>query len=393
MSTDITQDEAIEGEVQDEFTEAPAVEEPVAPELDLTEFFDDEPAQEPVYEEPQEPQEAYPQEYYEPTLADQVRQLGFSDVADDGEAQNRLLESYQQLANQNQQWANYSQQLQGQYDQQLQEQQQYADYGREYLQQQQAQQQEQTPEPGEQHWWAPPEFDLHNLDQYREQVFNQETGTAQWDWRDGTPLKVKTAAEGYSTYLEDWAEKLLRRPQEVLPEIIKQEFDKYFPEAYSKVVDYTSNYYQGMQQQAAVEDINARNADWVYQRDPRTQQFVQDVNGSPVLSSEGAAVTNYVNYFRQQGISDPSTLWDLATRMYAGDLSTSMLSQQQQQVQQTYAAQQRNMQHLQSQSPASHIPSAAGSVPAAYEPEAPSQNPHLTAGEKLRQQAIADGLF
>jgi hypothetical protein len=210
---------------------------------------------------------------------------------------------------------------------------------------------------------------------------------------DGTPLKVKTGAEQYANYIEDWAEKLLRRPQEVLPQIIEQEFNKLFPAAYSKIIEYTSDQYSGMQQQAAVNDINTRNADWVYQRDPRTQNYVQDVNGSPVLSQEGAAVTGYINYFRQQGISDPNTLWDLATRMYAGDLSASMLSQQQQQVQQTYAAQERNMQHLQSQSPASYIPSAAGSIPPPYEPEAPSQNPHLSAGEKLRQQAIADGLF
>ena len=391
MSTDVTQDEVMEEELQEEFTEEPVA----APELDLTEFYDEQPAEEPVYEQQQE---AYPEQYYEPTLADQVRQLGFSDVSDDSEAQNRLLQSYQQLANQNQQWANYSHQLQGQYDQQLREQQQYADYGREQLEQQlqshQSQQQEQQQQQQQQQgWWTPPEFDLESLDQYREQVFNQETGAAQWDWRDGTPLKVKTGAEQYANYIEDWTEKLLRRPQEVLPQIIKQEFNKLFPEAYSKIVEYTSDQYSGMQQQAAVNDINTRNADWVYQRDPRTQQYVQDTNGSPVLSQEGAAVTNYVNYFRQQGISDPNTLWDLATRMYAGDLSASMLSQQQQQLQQTYAAQQRNMQHLQSQSPASYIPSAAGSVPPQYEPEAPSQNPHLTAGEKLRQQAIADGLF
>jgi len=391
MSTDVTQDEVMEEEVQEEVAEE-VTEEPVAaPELDLTEFYDNEATQEPVYEEQQQP---HPEQYYEPTLSDQVRQLGFTDVADDSEAQNRLLESYQQLANQNQQWANYSHQLQSQYDQQLREQQQYADYGREYLQQQmQPQQQQQQEEQQPESWWAPPEFDLDNLDQYREQVFNQETGAAQWDWREGTPLKVKTAAEGYATYLEDWAEKLLRRPEEVLPQIIKQEFNKLFPDAYSKIVQYTSDQYRGMQQQAAVNDINTRNADWVYQRDPRTQQYVQDVNGSPVLSQEGAAVTNYINYFRQQGITEPNTLWDLATRMYAGDLSASMLSQQQQQMQQTDAAQQRNMQHLQSQSPASYIPSAAGSVPPPYEPEAPSQNPHLSAGEKLRQQAIADGLF
>ena len=100
MSTDVTQDEVMEEELQEEFTEEPVA----APELDLTEFYDEQPAEEPVYEQQQE---AYPEQYYEPTLADQVRQLGFSDVSDDSEAQNRLLQSYQQMANQNQQWANY----------------------------------------------------------------------------------------------------------------------------------------------------------------------------------------------------------------------------------------------------------------------------------------------
>ena len=44
-------------------------------------------------------------EPYSPSLSEQVQSLGFSNVQDDQDARYRLLESYQQLQNQNEQRA------------------------------------------------------------------------------------------------------------------------------------------------------------------------------------------------------------------------------------------------------------------------------------------------
>ena len=143
-----------------------------------------------------------------------------------------------------------------------------------------------------------------------------------------------------------------------------------------------------------VESINQRNADWVYQVDPRTNQYLSDANGNLVLSPQGQAVTNYINYFRGQGITDPSSLWELATRMYSGDLSVSQQQQQQQQYHEAQQTQQRNMEYLQQANEYNqYVESAGGSIPPSETPMARSQNPTASAGDKLRQQALADGFF
>ena len=390
--------------------ETPVEESPVEetnPELDLTDVITDTPSQEytPQQEHPQqeyaEPQPGQPQQY---TLADQVTALGFTDVQDERDAQYRLLDSYQQLQNQNSQWADFYQGQQQQYNQQ----QQLAEYGQEYLdlqrdpawQQYQQQQDhydqgEQQQQPtGQEHWWAPPQMDMEDLERWRTQKVDPQTGEIYADWVDGTPQEIKEDAEDYVAYLEDWAENIIRRPNEVLPGIIEQEFDKLFKSRYTALMQYNNQYQQEVQNHTEVESINQRNADWVYQVDPRTNQYLSDANGNLVLSPQGQAVTNYINYFRGQGITDPSSLWELATRMYSGDLSVSQQQQQQQQYQEAQQSQQRNMEYLQQANEYNqYVESAGGSIPPSETPMARSQNPTASAGDKLRQQALADGFF
>ena len=389
--------------------ETPVEESPVEetnPELDLTDVITDTPSQEYTPQQEHTPQQEYtePQPGQQYTLADQVTALGFTDVQDERDAQYRLLDSYQQLQNQNSQWADFYQGQQQQYNQQ----QQLAEYGQEYLdlqrdpawQQYQQQQDhydqgEQQQQPtGQEHWWAPPQMDMEDLERWRTQKVDPQTGEIYADWVDGTPQEIKEDAEDYVAYLEDWAENIIRRPNEVLPGIIEQEFDKLFKSRYTALMQYNNQYQQEVQNHTEVEAINQRNADWVYQVDPRTNQYLSDANGNLVLSPQGQAVTNYINYFRGQGITDPSSLWELATRMYSGDLSVSQQQQQQQQYQEAQQSQQRNMEYLQQANEYNgYVESAGGSIPPTENPMARSQNPTASAGDKLRQQALADGFF
>ena len=400
MSSDITQEETTMEETSFEETSS---EQDSGPELDLTDVITEEPTQdytpEPEHEQQQE-QYQQPQQY---TLADQVSALGFTDVQDDHDAQYRLRDSYQQLQNQNSQWADFYTQQQQQYNQQ----QQMAEYGQEYLdlqrdptyqqyqQQQQAQYDQQQQQPaGPEHWWAPPEVDMEDLERWRTQKVDPHTGQIYADWVDGTPQELKEDAEDYVAYLEDWADNIIRSPQDVLPGIIEQEFDKLFKSRYTALLQYNNQYQQEVQNHTEVNEINQRNADWVYQVDPRTNQYLSDANGNLVLSPQGQAVTNYINYFREQGITDPSSLWELATRMYSGDLSVSQQQQQQQQYHEAQQAQQRNMEYLQQANEYNgYVESAGGSIPPTENPMARSQNASASAGDKLRQQALADGFF
>ena len=362
---------------------------------------------------PELPVEAAQETYSEPTgpsLADQVSELGFTDVADDADARYRLLEHYQQLQDANTQWSQYdqNQQQQQQQQQQYQQQQQQQQY---YAQQQAPQQQAQPEAPtgpvqditGVAHWWNPPGTTLEELEQHRENKVHPETGEIYADWKEGTPADVISGAETHVGYLEQWANDIIRNPQKVLPNIIEQEFDKLFADRYSSLLAYQQEQTQVGHQEQTVQDITSRNSDWLYLTSPVDNQPLSDNSGQLVLSPQGEAVTKYINYFRGMGIDDPSTLWDLATRMYSGDISTSQL---QQPPQQTYAepqVQQQQVGHVQQQvqqppvgdtlRQATHIPSAGGSVPSGSNPSPFSQNPHASAGDKLRQQALTDGLF
>ena len=68
-------------------------------------------------------------------------------------------------------------------------------------------------------------------------------------------------------------------------------------------------------QEQSVNDINVRNADWLYQNDPRTGQAVMDQTGQPVLSPQGERVIGYINGLRESGMTDRNQLWDTASRL------------------------------------------------------------------------------
>ena len=369
-------------EIQEVETEE-LVEETVepTPELDLTDVVTEEPIHEPI----QGTIEPEP-----PGFLDHVQGAGFQDVQSVEDAQSRLLDAYSQAQNLTDHLIDQNDFLQ----QQAQQANQWADYGRRWMDLQQdpgyqgyvqqgQQPQEQAPQEPE-GWWAPPEVDQDEVQRWREQMQDPQTGALYWDWRADTPPEIKNAAEKYVGYVQQWTDDLTSRPQEVLPKIVEKEFDRLFLDRMSTLYQEQNNQWSQINQQNAVEDINNRNADWLYQTDPRTNQLMTDRQGQPVMSQEGQQVTGYVQQLRQSGMTDPNQIWNVATQLMAGQIATGMVSNQ-------AAASERNMEHL--QRGAGHIPDRSGSVPTESTPSPRSQNQHLSAGEKLRQQALADGLF
>ncbi len=139
-----------------------------------------------------------------------------------------------------------------------------------------------------------------------------------------------------------------------------------------------------------VADINQRNSDWVYQHDPMGN-IVIDPSGQPALTPQGQRVIEIIGGLRQSGLTDPDKLWDTASRLLAGELAQGALGRQNQQMQQAQQIQERNMRHL--QQGAGSIRNREGSVAPPENPSPNSQNRNLSPGDKLRQQALADGLF
>jgi hypothetical protein len=376
-------DEELQGvDVEEQPADLPEAVEPTeASELDLTGVVEESPEtyQGTIESEP-------------PGFLDRLNSAGFENVESVEDAQTRLLDAYgraqeltdhlidqndhlQQQASQSSQWANYGQQwVQLQQDPNYQA----------YIQQQQQQYAQQQQPPQQEAWWSPPDIDQEEIGRWRHEVQDPQTGARYWDWRPDTPSEVRNGAEKYVGYVQKWNEDLTSRPQEVLPKIIREEADRVFIERMGQLYQQQQKQWGQIQQQNAVEQINSRNADWLYQNDPRTNQVMIDVQGQPVMTPEGSQVTQHVQNLRQSGMTDPNQIWTVATQLMAGEIATGLVGQHS-------AANKRNMEHL--QRGAGHIPDRSGSVSTPNNPSPRSQNRHLSAGEKLRQQALADGLF
>lgn len=346
------------------------------------------------------------------SFGDRVREAGV-DYGEDNPS-DALLGAYNQAQEYNTQWQDYYRKQQ-EYQQQVDAQQQYerqqmqqmAEYGQAQYQQQQAieaqqqmqmqqqmaQQQEYQRYQDEQdeRWWTPPEIDKEYISKFRSQFQDPETGEIYWDWAENTPNEVIDAATDYVEYHKEWDKAIRERPHEVLPEVIEKEFDRLFVDRYGKLMDEYREEQTVRQQHSEVESINDRNADWMYQQDPRTGQTAVGYDGEPVLTQQGEKVIGHINSLRQSGMTNPKQLWDTASRLLAGEMAQGALTQTQQQMQYMQQNQQRNMRHL--QSGVRRIENRNGSEAPRENPSRFSQNINLSPGDKLRQQALADGLF
>jgi hypothetical protein len=191
------------------------------------------------------------------------------------------------------------------YEERLAEAEELAKYGTQFLKDQREREEAEAKtkaaptEGGPEPWWNPPQFDPATFEQYRD-VTVDENGQPTIGWKKGTPREIVDNAERYQQYLEGWAEDLVRRPQEVLPKIIEQEFDRLFEERITARE-------QESQMESFAEEVKAQNQDWMYTTDTR---------GNQVLSPEGQVMTQLLQEVAEDGIADPRRQWDYAVARY-----------------------------------------------------------------------------
>ena len=355
----------LEGQnVEDESTEAPST-----PDPDDTKTASDVPDPSPEVSPSSETTDAATGENVDdsptaPSFLDQVRQLGYE--GDDAEeASLALLETFRNMAGQYDDIQQQLQQLQGQ--------------------QQQPQQPAapETPEPTEpEHWWKPPEFSPEWFEKYRE-VTLDAAGNPQIGWKKDTPPEVQRNAQAYQDYVEQWADDLVRRPHEILPQIIRQEFDRYFDERYGAI-----------EEERAVADfantIREEHSNWMYTQDPRT--------GREVLTPEGQRISELIQEVGQMGVTNPQQQWELAVAKFDYERRLNQPPQTIQPPQEDGAttedanevAAKKRKNHLK-KGASQGMQNRTGSVaPAELEPQRP-QNPNLSPGEQLLQQLKQDG--
>lgn len=297
------------------------------------------------------------------SFLDSVRELGYQGE-DESEAAQTLLESYRQILSEQQ--AN---------QRRVQELEELAQYGTEFLRTQREEastEPEPAAEPGKEPWWNPPKFDPRWIEQYRDVSVGQD-GQPVLGWKKNTPREVQQAAEGYQQYLEQWATDLVQRPQEVLPKIIEQEFDRLF-EQRIQARD------EAQQLSTFAEQVRETNRDWMY---------TTDSQGRERLTEEGEVMTRLLSEVAQSGVNNPQLQWRYAVAMYdyLNRANQAAVAEQTTAVKQT-AAQKRRQQLARGTQPTQN---RTGSVPLPEEEPTRPQNPHLTPGQQLLQQLRQDG--
>ncbi len=310
-----------------------------------------------------------------PALQDQLQRLGFRDIPEDqNEILDRVIRAYE---DQQTQFKQYEQ---------------LAQYGHKYLQEQMGR--EETPTTAEEQverdaqqqqeeaWWSPPKFEQAWLERYREVKIDPRTNEPMVDWKDNTPTDVKKAFAERQQYMEEWADALVTRPDEVLPQIIRQEVGRMLNEEFTQRDE-------AARHDAVASQIERDNADWMYEADPRT--------GDRRYSQDGELMVSILEDVTQRfpGINDPAERWELAVQRFDNIKFAEQMKQQ------TAAptsepsgngnsAPDKRKEHLK-KGANQGLQNRRGSVAPAETPSDEPQNPHLSRGEALLQQLRQDG--
>jgi len=312
----------------------------------------------------------------------QLQGLGFENLTDPADAQRRVVEALQLRNQQLAHWQSQAQQME--------------QYARAYAQMQQdprwlAFQQQQVPQqatsqvPAEHPWWKAPQVDLSLLEQYREEQVDPVTGQKKLAWKAETPIEYRQNAEAYTRHLKQWQEDLVTRPHEVLPKIIEAE-------VMPIVQRVLQEREQQQQTQQFVQQVNENNADWLYARDPVTNQFLVDHQGQRVMSNEGQHVAQYIDEARSVGIQDPAARWKYATMAYERDLLRYQAQTRNTAASAVQQHEQQKLQHLQAAA-AQAVPNRGGSLTPNQPPTTPIQpTRRKSAGERLMEQFRANGV-
>lgn len=210
-----------------------------------------------------------------------VRNLGFADVADENSARDRLVEAYQQkLAD-----------LEAR-ERRLQEVEPFAKYGQEYLETLRSKQEPTIRQPQAQQpssWWSPPEYDAAMVRKY--QKMDPATGAVQWS--SDTPAQVRAKFEEYETYTAEWANKLMYRPKEALAAPIQEVVEQYLQDKLGMPISELPNRLDLSGERRAIEDLKSQYGDWIYPKNPVTNQL-----DSTRLTPFGEAIEQAVNEAR-----------------------------------------------------------------------------------------------
>ena len=248
----------------------------------------------------------------------ELAELGFADVSDEQEGQRRLLESYRQAEEQRAQLAEQMQQLQP-----------WVQYGRQYYEQmadpafQQLMAQRQGPAapqnapPAERPWYMAPEYDAELVARYRQATVGAD-GQVAYDWKPNTPAEVRRQYEAYQQHTELVSDRLVRDPYGAVSEIattavlpvVQQMLDRYFAERVDAVR-------QQEQLQSSAQRLIEQNAEWLYERDPRTNgplKRYDAATGQQYLSfsPDGERFYGYLQEANRIGITSPEQRWEYA---------------------------------------------------------------------------------
>lgn len=267
-----------------------------------------------------------------PTLKDRVAELGFKDVADDNDAQQRLVEAYQQQMEYQKQ---LSQQMEMMRLQMLMAQ-----------QQQKPAEQQATQQAGQQGWWKAPPINT----QFRDQFIAGRKEDGSIEWKPTTPPQVMAEYEQEQAYYADWAQKLVRNPDQAL----KPFEDQILAAVEKKIQETIEQHSRKQQTETFVQQAIKENEDFLYQKDPVTKAIRYDFQGQPMLTEAGVRMDSILAELERSGMADETARWKYAQQIYKaqyGDLK----QQQDQQVQQSRLAH-----FAKTTKPATHVPPRNG---------------------------------
>jgi len=282
-----------------------------------------------------------------PRLAKLKDEFGFENVADEGEAFDRLVDYTKNLKNE------FSAQLQSA-----------------IAELKQTQPTTVAPPPPTQDakgkWtWAPPAVDPTIVSQFR---------TAD-GWKPETPADIKAAAEARQAYLDSFARKFVNDPAGTLRPLLEDTFGEFFDQRFGDIASQ-------QQQQSYQQQVFSENP-WLWEKDP--------VSNQPkigVLSPEGQLLNQHFVEAERSGMSFDMA-WKYAHAMHtAAKLATQNKTDASSQTAAEVNAQHKADMLARAGSPA---PSRGASLPA---PAAPNQtqNRHLSFGERFRQNAQRNGV-
>lgn len=277
--------------------------------------------------------------------AKMLAELGFTDVKDDDEAFERVVSAYKQ-----------TREIKSHVDQVLGE-----------LKQQQVKPEFEPAQQVDGGWWNPPQVDLNLAQQYR---------TAD-GWKPDAPPDVRRQYDAYQAYVNQWAEKLVKNPDQALKPILEAEFNRLFEEKYGQV--------SATQKEAELRDRTFAENQWLFEVDPVTKRPATSHDGLPVLSAEGKLLDAYFREAEQMGVQGFSNQWKYALTLHKANKAATQSTQTTTTTDAQKTAEEKRRELL-----AAGAPNRAGSVPTAG--TNPPANRNLTPGQRFVQNAQRNGV-